>query len=185
MAKQIKACTIQNNSYVLYPKTADVLVINEEGETLKDRLKAINDKIDNIVKGSIDVDMTNCASKDYVNEIIDMLRTSMESEIDLIANQVDDMLDGNKQQEILKLTVDDIGKVLSVAQNDKGELVIKAIDIILNNNDINWEQISNKPEIANKIKLTQESLVLLANENDLSYVPLVKDEDIDSIINEL
>ena len=129
--------------------------------------------------------MTNCASKDYVNEIIDMLRASMENEIDLIANQVDDILNANKQQEILKLTVDDIGKVLSVAQNDKGELVIKAIDMILNSNNIDWEQINNKPEIANKIKLTQESLVLSANENDLSYVPLVKDEDIDSIINEL
>ena len=109
----------------------------------------------------------------------------MENEIDLIANQVDDILNANKQQEILKLTVDDIGKVLSVAQNDKGELVIKAIDMILNSNNIDWEQINNKPEIANKIKLTQESLVLSANENDLSYVPLVKDEDIDSIINEL
>lgn len=187
MAKQIKACTIQNNSYVLYPKTADVLVINEEGENLKDRLKAINDKIDNIVKGSIDVDMTNCASKDYVNEIIDMLRASMESEIDLIANQVDDMLNANKQQEILKLTIDDIGKVLSVAQNDKGELVTKAIDIILNpdNISIEWEQIQNKPELASKLELKQSELVLQSDINDLSSIPLVVDEDIDNIISEL
>lgn len=187
MSKKIKACTIQNDSYILYPRTVDVLVVNEEGENLKDRLKAINNKIDNIVEGSIDIDMTGCASKDYVNEVVETLKASTESEIDLIANQIDDILNANKQQEILKLTVDDIGKVLSVAQNDKGELVTKAIDIILNpdNISVEWEQIQNKPELASRLNIKQNELVLQSDINDLSSVPLVVDEDIDNIISEL
>lgn len=187
MAKKIKACTIQNESFILYPRTTDSLIVDENGISLKDRLKAINNKIDNIVEGSIDVDMTGCASKDYVNEVVEALKASTESKIDLIANQVDDMLNANKQQEILKLTVDDIGKVLSVAQNDKGELVTKAIDIILNpdNISVEWEQIQNKPELANKLELKQSELVLQSDINDLSSVPLVVDEDIDNIISEL
>ena len=76
---------------------------------------------------------------------------------------------------------------MSVTQNDKGELVTKAIDIILNpdNISVEWEQIQNKPELANKLELKQSELVLQSDVNDLSSVPLVVDEDIDNIISEL
>ena len=187
MSKKIKACTIQNDSYILYPRTVDVLVVNEEGESLKDRFEAISEKVDNIIDGKIDIVIDGGVSKDYVNNIIDELKSSTEDEIDLIANQINDILNANKQQEILKLTVDDIGKVLSVAQNDKGELITKAIDIILNpdNISVEWEQIQNKPELASRLNIKQNELVLQSDINDLSSVPLVIDEDIDNIISEL
>lgn len=40
------------------------------------------------------------------------------------------LLEGGRQQQVLGLTVDDIGKVLSVAQDDEGNLITKAVEMI-------------------------------------------------------
>ena len=172
MAKKIKACTIQNDDFILYPRTAEQLIVDEQGVSLKDKMEAISTRIDDILNNNIDVDTTNFASKEQVNEI---------------ANKIDNILNGNNQQELLKLTIEDIGKVLSVAQNEKGELITKAVDMILNSDNISieWEQIQNKPELASKLNIKQNELVLQSDVNDLSSVPLMEDEDIDNIIKEL
>lgn len=40
------------------------------------------------------------------------------------------LLEGGRQQQVLGLTVDDIGKVLSVTQDDEGNLITKAVEMI-------------------------------------------------------
>lgn len=135
------------------------------------------------------------------------------------------LLEGGRQQQVLGLTVDDIGKVLSVAQDDEGNLITKAVEMIAgggsvtditaadvsysNENfaeitnvasaidyllanggsgvasSIEWDNIMNKPEIASSIALTETELVLQSDNGTMSAVPLMVDNDIDTIIGEL
>lgn len=135
------------------------------------------------------------------------------------------LLEGGRQQQVLGLTVDDIGKVLSVAQDDEGNLITKAVEMIAgggsvtdiiaadvsysNENfaeitnvasaidyllanggsgvasSIEWDNIMNKPEIASSIALTETELVLQSDNGIMSAVPLMADNDINTIIGEL
>ena len=52
--------------------------------------------------------------------------------------------------------------------------------------EVTWEMIANKPEIASSMELTDDSLVLKNYEDDvLSEVDLATDADIDDIISGL
>ena len=53
-------------------------------------------------------------------------------EMDTIIEGLHRILDGKQQDKILGITPDDIGKILSVAQAEDGEMMVKAIDNILN-----------------------------------------------------
>ena len=105
-----------------------------------------------------------------------------------IIEGLEDLFEGKKQEELLKLSADDIGKVLSVAQDEDGNLYTKAIDLILDSDNIksiDWKQVDNKPVIANKINLTETELILQSDDDTISSVPLVEDIDIDNIIDNL
>ena len=59
---------------------------------------------------------------------------------------------------------------------------------IANNNSniiFDWENMQNKPQLANKLELTQSELILKSDDDSMSSVPLMEDNDIDIIISQL
>lgn len=137
------------------------------------------------------------------------------------------ILEGGNQQRILGITAEDVGKILSVAQDEDGNVIVKAIkiaagdgsgevptavDIGYNNVDhpeitnvesalnylftnqgssggtidsITWDKITNPPPIPNAIELTSNSLVLKDESGEMSSVPLMSAEDVNTIVNSL
>lgn len=70
--------------------------------------------------------------------------------------------------------------------------VSEAIDMILNNiegsgilDNLTWDIIKGKPEIPNRLELTENELILKSDEGDMSSVDLVTDDDIDDMLMEL
>ena len=163
---------------------------------------------------------------DKVNEIL--LDTSIDEnrvlwdkvkelmEMDTVIEGLHRILEGKQQDKILGITPDDIGKILSVAQAEDGEMMVKAIDNILNAGqmeytheeypevqtvegaldklfemqgqsitEINWDMIMNKPEIPTGLELTNESLVMMSDNGEMSEVPLMTDEDVSDLLSEL
>lgn len=163
---------------------------------------------------------------DKVNEIL--LDTSIDEnrvlwdkvkelmEMDTVIEGLHRILEGKQQDKILGITPDDIGKILSVAQAEDGEMMVKAIDNILNAGqmeytheehpevqtvegaldklfemqsqsltEINWDMIMNKPEIPTGLELTNESLVMMSDNGEMSEVPLMTDEDVSNLLSEL
>lgn len=163
---------------------------------------------------------------DKVNEIL--LDTSIDEnrvlwdkvkelmEMDTVIEGLHRILEGKQQDKILGITPDDIGKILSVAQAEDGEMMVKAIDNILNAGqmeytheeypevqtvegaldklfemqsqsltEINWDMIMNKPEIPTGLELTDESLVMMSDNGEMSEVPLMTDEDVSNLLSEL
>jgi hypothetical protein len=137
-------------------------------------------------------------------------------EIDTIIEGIQRILQGKQQDKILGITPDDIGKILSVSQAEDGEMMVKAIDNILNAGqmeytheehpevqtvegaldklfemqgqsltEINWDMIMNKPEIPTGLELTDESLVMMSDNGEMSEVPLMTDEDVTNLLSEL
>ena len=146
-----------------------------------------------------------------------------------IIEGIQNILEGNRQEQILGLTADDVGKILSVQQNENGNLVVKAIDAVIEgggsmpseidaakvmysnesfsrftniseamdfvlanldnsgetSSDIFWDAIINKPEVANNLVLTGDSLSLQSEQGIMASVGIVSDLDIDNIINNL
>jgi hypothetical protein len=128
------------------------------------------------------------------------------------------LLEGKQQDKVLGITPDDIGKILSVAQAEDGEMMVKAIDNILNADKVEytndnepeittvesalnklfemqgdgslidglmWEQILNPPRIATGLELTNYALVMNDEDGEMSSVPLMTDEDINTLINNI
>lgn len=128
------------------------------------------------------------------------------------------ILEGKQQDKVLGITPDDIGKILSVSQAEDGEMMVKAIDNILNAgkveyvNDIEpeistvenaldklfemqgdgslidglmWDQIMNPPRIATGLELTNNALVMTDEDGEMSSVPLMTNEDVDELLNNL
>lgn len=63
-----------------------------------------------------------------------------------------------------------------------------AIDFIFGNSTggpVDWVNVANKPDIGNKITITEDSLILSDNNKTLSSVPIVSNDDIDAIIASL
>lgn len=137
------------------------------------------------------------------------------------------ILEGGNQQRILGITAEDVGKILSVAQDEDGNVIVKAIelaagggsgevptaneigytnvdhpeitnvesalDYLFTNqgssggtiDSITWDKITNPPSIPNAIELTDNSLVLKDEHGEMSSVPLMSNEDINTIVNSL
>lgn len=127
---------------------------------------------------------------------------------------------GEAISQILQVSNDDKGKLLSIDTDSEGKLIIKtvtmgssssgssvtslpaesityananiesltnvkeAIDYILSNgvNEINWENISNKPTIANGLSLTETSLNMCSGDTIMSSVELMTSDDINEIM---
>ena len=137
-------------------------------------------------------------------------------EMDTVIEGLERILQGKQQDKILGITPDDIGKILSVSQAEDGEMMVKAINNILNpsqmeyvneehpeinnvedalnklfemqNNaidNVTWEMIMDKPAIPTGLELTEEALVMNDDDGEMSSVPLMTDEDITMLINDL
>ena len=165
----------------------------------------ISDKINEVL-----LDVSN-----YENGLIwENLKELME--IDTIIEGMQRILQGKQQDKILGITPDDIGKILSVAQAEDGEMMVKAIDNILNPSqmeytheehpevktvesaldklfelqgngisEVTWDMIMNKPEIPTGLELTNESLVMMSENGNMSEVPLMTDEDVNNLLSDL
>ena len=68
-----------------------------------------------------------------------------------IVESLQNILTGKNQDEILDITEDDIGKILSVGQNENGEVIAKAIDAVLLSKEIDVKEVEytneNQPEL--------------------------------------
>lgn len=137
-------------------------------------------------------------------------------EMDTIIEGIHRILEGKQQDKILGITPDDIGKILSVAQAEDGEMMVKAIDNILNPgqmeythedypevqtvenaldklfeiqgqgiSEVTWDMIMGKPEIPTGLELTNESLVMMSENGQMSEVPLMSDEDVTNLLSDL
>lgn len=166
MAKPIKSCYLQNKDYVLYPKTADVMVIDQDGNNLRDKMIAINEQIEVLSDAAFgNIDLSKYVTKEEVAQEV--------------ANKVNE-LTSNIIAEDIKYSNEDFEELNSIAS---------AIDYLLANNNSNiifdWDNMQNKPQLANKLELTQSELVLKSDDDSMSSVPLMEDNDIDIIINQL
>ena len=137
-------------------------------------------------------------------------------EMDTIIEGLERILTGKQQDKILGITPDDIGKILTVSQDADGEMMVKAIDNILNpsqmeyvneehpeiNNvedalnklfelqndkldEVTWDMIMNKPAIPTGLELTDNALVMNDEDGEMSSVPLMTNEDVDELLNDL
>jgi hypothetical protein len=137
-------------------------------------------------------------------------------EMDTVIEGLHRILEGKQQDKILGITPDDIGKILSVAQAEDGEMMVKAIDNILNAgqmeyvheehpevqtvesaldklfelqgnviSEVTWDMIMGKPEIPTGLELTNDSLVMMSENGNMSEVPLMTDEDVTNLLSDL
>lgn len=156
------------------------------------------------------LDISSDANKVIWNNVKELM------EMDTIIEGLERILQGKQQDKILGITPDDIGKILTVSQAEDGEMMVKAIDNILNpsqmeyvneehpeinnvedalnklfemqNNaidNVTWEMIMDKPAIPTGLELTEEALVMNDDDGEMSSVPLMTDEDITMLINDL
>ena len=162
MAKPIRSCYLQNDDFILYPKTADVMVVDKDGKNLQDKINAINEQIEQIAETGTNIDLSNYATKDFVSQ------------------ELSDKLNQVLKPESIPYTNDKFEDLTDIG---------KAIDFLLENNkkeiSIDWDKINNKPQIANGLALTETELILKSDDDSISSVPIVEDYDIDNIINEL
>lgn len=166
MTKPIKSCYLQNKDYVLYPKTADVMVVDQDGNNLRDKMMAINEQIEVLSEAAFKgIDLSDYATKDELAQEV--------------ADKVNEIT-SNMVAEDIKYSNDKFKELTTVSS---------AIDYLLANNNSNiifdWENMQNKPQLANKLELTQSELVLKSDDDSMSSVPLMEDNDIDIIISQL
>jgi hypothetical protein len=164
VAKPIRSCFLQNDDFLLYPKTADVMVVDKEGKNLRDKMDAINNQIELLENAAFgDVDLSQYVTKEQLNQEI--------------ADKMNDILD--KTAKDISYENDNIG-VTNVAE---------AIDYLLANNNSNiifdWENMQNKPQLANGLELTDSELILKSDNDSMSSIPLMEDNDVDIIIDQL
>lgn len=130
------------------------------------------------------------------------------------------ILTGEAISQILQVSKEDKGKLLSIDVDEENHVIIKtvpagsggsitsldassvtysntnvtsltnvkeAIDYMLTNNvsEINWENIKNKPDLADGLGLTDTALVLKSGEKDMSTVELMNETDVTEIVNAL
>lgn len=109
-----------------------------------------NSKIVNAINLlAADADKVKIAATDVANKVNDVLLDTDTTDNKPIWEHVqslmgkstiieglENILTGNKQKEILGLNENDIGKYLTVAQDDKGQLMVKAIDTIIGGGSI-------------------------------------------------
>lgn len=95
-------------------------------------------------------------------------------------------------EDMINVTIDDL--LYSNSKAPSVDNVHEALDYLFNNlgqggsggtviTDVDWEDIKNKPEIANQLELDEERLVLKNEQGHIvSGVELVSDEDIDNML---
>ena len=197
-----------NPEYFTGNNTKIVNAINHLAETsvkISDLSEAVADKVNELL-----LDTSSDANKaiwDNVKELMEM---------DTIIGGIQRILEGKQQDKVLGITPDDVGKILSVAQAEDGEMMVKAIDNILNagqmeytheehpevqtvegaldklfelqNNkldEVTWDMIMNKPAIPTGLELTDNALVMNDEDGEMSSVPLMTNEDVDELLNDL
>ena len=197
-----------NPEYFTGNNTKIVNAINHLAETsvkISDLSEAVADKVNELL-----LDTSSDANKaiwDNVKELMEM---------DTIIEGIQRILEGKQQDKVLGITPDDVGKILSVAQAEDGEMMVKAIDNILNagqmeytheehpevqtvegaldklfelqNNkldEVTWDMIMNKPAIPTGLELTDNALVMNDEDGEMSSVPLMTNEDVDELLNDL
>ena len=146
MAKPIRSCFLQNDDFLLYPKTADVMVVDKDGKNLREKMDAINNQIELLENAAFgEVDLSQYVTKEQLNQEI--------------ANKMDDIL-GQVTAENISYTNDNVDGITNIAS---------AIDYLLANNNggnsniiIDWENMLNKPQLANGLELTDTELIELA-----------------------
>lgn len=109
---------------------------------------------------------------------------------DTIIEGINSILKGEKAVQILGVTEADINKVLSVAVDENGDLILKAIDQISGGGsiekDITWEDILDKPEvIVDSMELSEDSLSLKDGDRIISSIPLMTEADVTELIEQL
>lgn len=108
---------------------------------------------------------------------------------------VDQATDGEMKVTPIELSLDNIpAEDVTYFNPDYDHIsnVAEAIDTILNNLDnssifdnLTWDIIKGKPEIPNKLELTENELILKSDEGEMSSVDLVTNDDIDDMLLEL
>jgi hypothetical protein len=180
-------------------------LLAETSVTVADLSEAVANKVNEIL-----MDTSSNANRVIWENVKELM------EMDTIIEGIQRILEGKQQDKILGITPDDIGKILSVSQAEDGEMMVKAIDNILNpgqmeytieeypevqtvenaldklfelqNNkidEVTWDMIMNKPAIPTGLELTNEALVMNDDDGEMSSVPLMTDEDISILINDL
>lgn len=176
---------------------------------------AASTKMINDVMGSTLVD-ANKAVWDSVVEILTNIKPAYNNMI--YASKA--ILTGEAISQILQVSKEDKGKLLSIDLDEENRVIIKtvpagsggsitsldasavtysntnmtsltnvkeAIDYMLTNNvsEINWENIKNKPDLADGLGLTDTALVLKSGEKDMSTVELMNETDVTEIVSTL
>lgn len=136
---------------------------------------------DTIVKSDDTLNKVNevlMDTADYTkNQIWEELKTLMGK--DTIIEGLKNILDGNVQQQVLGITADDIGKVLSVVQDENGNLKTQAIDISnLGGGGIVEEIAANKVTYTNENK---EEITTVEGALDYLFTNMNSGSVIDSI----
>lgn len=109
---------------------------------------------------------------------------------DTIIEGINSILKGEKAVQILGVTEADINKVLSVAVDENGGLILKAIDQISGGGsiekDVTWEDILDKPEvIVDGMELSEDSLNLKDGDKIVSSILLMTEADVTELIEQL
>lgn len=176
---------------------------------------ATSTKMINDVMGSTLVD-ENKAVWNSVVEILANIKPAYKNMI--YASKA--ILTGEAISQILQVSKEDKGKLLSIDLDEENNVIIKtvpagsggsitsldasavtysntnitsltnvkeAIDYMLTNNvsEINWENIKNKPDLADGLGLTDTALVLKSGEKDMSTVELMNETDVTEIVGTL
>lgn len=149
-----------------------------------------------------DTDKVKNASTDVIEKInYILLDTSSEDNNNLFNNVkelmgaptiiegIHNMLQGNTQEQLLNLKSDDIGKFLTVDQNDNGQLITKTIDLII---DKNASDIAYSNEELSEINNVNEALNFIVDDikkpiqwDEIENIPMMKDSDVEDIIDGL
>lgn len=153
------------------------------------------------------------------NSVVDIL-TNIRPKYNNMIYASKAILTGEAISQILQVSKEDKGKLLSIDVDEENHVIIKtvpagsggsitsldassvtysntnitsltnvkeAIDYMLTNNvsEINWENIKNKPDLADGLGLTDTALVLKSGEKDMSTVELMNETDVTEIVSTL
>ena len=206
-------------TYFTNNDTKIVNAINMLASKMDVNITTVNDLNDKV--NSVLLDTTNTINQAIWEELQALMGKPT------IIEGLKNILEGGNQQRILGITAEDVGKILSVAQDEDGNVIVKAIELAAgggsgevptaieigytNDNhpeitnvesaldylftnqgssggtidSITWDKITNPPSIPNAIELTDTSLVLKDEYGEMSSVPLMSNEDINTIVNSL
>lgn len=185
LKNQANETTTQNvsdkvNQILLDTSSADGSVIWEHTKELMGA-STIIEGINNILSGGVQDKLLNFT----IDDAGKVLTVQIDDQGKAIAKP-------QSIEDMINVTVDNL-----LYSNDKApsvDNVHAALDYLFNNQgqggsgetiitDVDWEDIKNKPEVANQLELDEERLIL-KNEQGyiLSEVQLVTDEDIDNML---